>query len=174
MMNLQDAIGFVSKIRAYTILTDTAKRNKFIELYQYIFNEVPVCEGCTGDIENAIHKMLVHLRKNEAHDPTTLLKETDMSHYKLKPNVRYYSSTMKMYVTRYNLTDAVAERIIQENPSCVDLFETIPAAKPVEAEKVETQVASDTAAEAAVENRTIQPELPFGKSKKRKGNGNRK
>ena len=158
MVTLQEAIEFTKKLRAYNVLTDRKTADKFIDLYHYIFDDVPPCTGCTGDIENAIHKMLVHLKKNQGQNPDELLKETDMSHYRLKPNVRYYSNAMRIYITRYNLTDEVAKMMIAQDPKCVELFETIPD---VQAEE----------SPAVTEKKSpVQTEMKF----KGKGNGRRK
>ena len=45
-----------------------------------------------------------------------------MTKYTMLPKVRVMSSSLKIMVTQYNCTDAIAEALIKENPKHIALF----------------------------------------------------
>lgn len=122
MYEITEAYKFIQTLNVYTIVNNDETHKRFLEYYQFIFNESVNCSACPNDIEQAIHKLnwivKLHLKNNK----TELMKAENVCKYSMKPNVRLYSTTLGMMVTRFNCTDAIAEALIKENPNNKNLF----------------------------------------------------
>lgn len=121
MYNLEEIKEFIKSLSVHKVITNKITRETFIDVYNYAFDEYPECEGCASSIEQAIHKMKILLNLHNAND-VELIKSKNLMKYQMKNNVRVYSNTMKLMVTKYNCTDAIAEALIKEKQSNIDLF----------------------------------------------------
>jgi hypothetical protein len=121
MYNLAEIKEFQKSLSVNKVISNKATRSKFIEVYNYAFDEFPECEGCPSSIEQAIHKMKILLNLHSATD-VELIKSKNLMKYQMKNNVRIYSNNLKLMITKYNCTDAIAESLIKEKDSNIDLF----------------------------------------------------
>lgn len=120
MHSLQETKEFISTLNTYKILMNEDVRERFIELYYYIFEEYISCTGCASSLEMAMMKFNWVLKKHN--DTETLIKAKYLMKYKMQHNARVYSFKMNMVVTPHNCTDEVAELLMNENPKYRDLF----------------------------------------------------
>jgi hypothetical protein len=122
MYDTKEAYNFIQTLNVYTIVNNDDTHKRFLEYYQFIFNESVNCSACPNDIEQAIYKLnwivKLHLKNNKPE----LMKADKVCKYTMKPKVRLYSTALGMMVTKYNCTDAVAEALIKENPVNKNLF----------------------------------------------------
>jgi copper chaperone CopZ len=122
MYNVDEVSIFVKALKVYSVVTNKAIRDKYIEYYTFIFDTPPQCAGCPNEIEAAIQKLnwVMMLQINNGN--SQLLKAKVMTKYTMNPKVRVMSSSLGIMVTQYNCTDAIAEALIKENPKNIALF----------------------------------------------------
>lgn len=122
MYQLDEISIFVKALKVYSVATNKSIRDKYIDVYTFIFDTPPPCAGCPDEIEQGIHKLnwVIMLQINNGN--TELLKAKAMTKYTMLPKVRVMSSTLKIMVTQYNCTDAIAEALIKESPKNIALF----------------------------------------------------
>lgn len=121
MYNLAETKEFIKSLTTYKVVSNKTIREKLVDIYQYIFDEYPECDGCTSGIEQAIHKMKIIINLHNANQ-IELSKAKDLMMYQMKNNVRIYSNKLKLVVTKYNCTDEIAKVLIEEKSSNIDLF----------------------------------------------------
>lgn len=121
MYNLAEVKTFIKSLTIHQLISNKTTRSKFVDIYNYSFDEYPECEGCASGIEQAIHKMRILLNLHSATD-IELIKSKNLMKYQMKNNVRVYSNNLKLMITKFNCTDAIAEVLIKEKSTNIDLF----------------------------------------------------
>lgn len=121
MYNLEETKEFIKSLSVHKVITNKTIKEKFIDIYNFAFDDYPECEGCASSIEQAIHKMKILLNLHSAND-VELIKSKNIMKYQMKNNVRVYSNNLKLMITKYNCTDAIAEALIKEKESNINLF----------------------------------------------------
>jgi hypothetical protein len=123
MITTEEISTFLQKLSTYALLFDLKKNEQFLIYYHYAFDEYPPCSGCAGDLENAIMRLKVLLNKQK--ESVEFIKAKQLMKYQMKKEVQYYSSSMNMMVTKFNCTDAIAEKILLENPANAMFFDDV-------------------------------------------------
>ena len=131
MITTEEISKFLQKLSTYALLFDLKKNEQFLIYYHYAFDEYPPCSGCAGDLENAIMRLKVLVNKQK--ESVEFIKAKQLMKYQMKKEVQYYSSSMNMMVTKFNCTDAIAEKILLENPANAMFFENV---VPIAEEKI--------------------------------------
>lgn len=122
MHDINTVSGFLKTVNVYTLVNNEDVYNRFMEYYQYTFNHTVNCGVCPNDIEQAIHKLNWMVKLHIKNNNTVLMKADKVCRYSMKPNVRFFSNSLGIMVTRFNCTDAIAEALIKENPVNANLF----------------------------------------------------
>jgi hypothetical protein len=122
MYQVQEVSIFVKSLKVYDVVTNKSIRDKYIEIYSYIFGMSPSCAGCPNVIEEAIQKLKWVMILQVSNGNNELQKATRMTKYTMNPKVRIMSSSLGIMVTQFNCTDAIAEALIKENEKHRALF----------------------------------------------------
>lgn len=123
MIKVSDVKQFLNTVTVENYLTDSNTENLFDQYYLIIFNKINFCKGCSNDINMAIVRLKKEVSKQD--DNAELTRNMTQSKYKFKKDVRLYSNSLKMVITKHNLTDLIAEKLIAENGKHSDLFDII-------------------------------------------------
>lgn len=122
MYEVNTVTEFLKTVNVYTLVNSDDIYNRFMEYYGYVFDESLNCNACPNDIEQGIFKLNWVVKLHVKNNRTTLMKADKICKYTMKPNVRFFSTSLGIMVTRYNCTDSIAEALIKENPNNINLF----------------------------------------------------
>lgn len=122
MYQVEEVSIFVKSLKVYDVVTSKTIRDRYIEVYSFIFGISPSCAGCPNEIEVAIQKLKWIMMLQIKTGNTDLQKANEMTKYTMNPSVRIMSSTLGIMVTQFNCTDAIAEALIKENEKYRSLF----------------------------------------------------
>lgn len=123
MAKVKEVKVFLNAISVDQYLTDDKIQNEFNEYYTIIYKTINFCRGCSNDINMALMRLQKEIGKQE--DDAELNSNVIPSKYKFKKDVRLYSSSLRIMVTKYNLTDVIAEKLIAENGKHSELFDIV-------------------------------------------------
>jgi hypothetical protein len=128
MANVKEVKEFLNSISVEKYLTDQEIQDKFDYYYTIIYKNINFCKGCSNDIGMALMRLKKEVGKQD--DTSELDGNVAPTKYKFKKDVRLYSTSLKMMVTKHNLTDLIAEKLISENGKHSDLFEVADELQP--------------------------------------------
>ena len=128
MANVKKVKEFLASISVEKYMIDQEIQNEFDNYYTTFYKRIDFCKGCSNDINMALIKFQKEV--NNLEDGVELNNNVVPTKYKFKKDVRLYSNSMKMMVTKHNLTDAIAEKLIAENGKHSDLFDIVETASP--------------------------------------------
>ena len=120
MAVVKDIKEFLNLFSVESYLTDQQKQDKFDEYYITVYKKINFCKGCSNDINMALMRLKKELESQD--DNAELSDNIKPMKYKFKKDVRLYSNSLKMVITKHNLTDLIAERLIAENAKHTELF----------------------------------------------------
>jgi hypothetical protein len=123
MANVKKVKEFLASISVEKYMTDEEIQNEFDNYYTTIYKTINFCKGCSNDINMALMRLQKEVGKQE--DDAELNSNVVPTKYKFKKDVRLYSNSLKMMVTKHNLTDIIAEKLIAENGKHSDLFDIV-------------------------------------------------
>lgn len=123
MTQVKEVKEFLNSISVEQYLTDEATQDKFDNYYTIIYKTINFCKGCSNDINMALMRLKKEVGKQD--ENTELSSNVTPTKYKFKKDVRLYSSSLKMMITKHNLTDLIAEKLIAENGKHSDLFDLV-------------------------------------------------
>lgn len=128
MAQVKEVKEFLNSLSVELYLTDEEKQNKFDNYYITIYKSINFCKGCSNDITMALMRLKKEVGKQD--ENAELSNDIVPTKYKFKKDIRLYSTSMKMMVTKHNLTDLIAEKLIAENGKHSDLFDVEEIATP--------------------------------------------
>jgi len=123
MANVKEVKEYLNSISVEQYLTDAETQNKFDNYYTIIYKTINFCKGCSNDISMALMRLKKEVNKQD--DNSELTGNVTPTKYKFKKDVRLYSTSLKMMVTKHNLTDLIAEKLIAENGKHSELFDIV-------------------------------------------------
>lgn len=123
MANVKEVKEFLNSISVEQYLTDEIKQNQFDIYYTTIYKTINFCKGCSNDISMALMRLKKEVNKQD--DNAELISNVIPTKYKFKKDVRLYSSSLNLMVTKHNLTDLIAEKLIAENGKHAELFDLV-------------------------------------------------
>lgn len=122
MMTKEQFATYLKGLNVYRITISATEQQKFAEVYNSIFEQLPPCAGCPNEVEMALHKMQIYCDLLLQTKHTTIVKANQLMQYTMKEGVVIFSNTLNMMVSSFNCTDAVAELLIKENASNLQFF----------------------------------------------------
>jgi hypothetical protein len=128
MATVKEVKDFLNELTVELYLTDEAKQNKFDDYYTIIYKAINFCKGCSNDITMALMRLKKEVGNQD--ENAELSSNIIPTKYKFKKDIRLYSTSMKMMITKHNLTDLIAEKLIAENAKHSDLFDVTEIATP--------------------------------------------
>ncbi len=107
-------------------ITSTAGSKIIADVYKVLFNS-EVCQTCKGDVRNAYYAI-----RNHTLNPHVIKPVMEKSNFQIKNNgiIIDRNDENKMY-SNDNLTDAIAEKLLTENPALAVRFSVIPESFPL-------------------------------------------
>lgn len=123
MAQVKEVKEFLNSMSVEVYLTDEEKQNKFDYYYTIIYKSINFCKGCSNDISMALMRLKKEVSKQD--DEAELSDNIVPTKYKFKKDIRLYSTSMKMMITKHNLTDLIAEKLIAENGKHSELFDVV-------------------------------------------------
>lgn len=123
MANVKQVKEFLNSISVEQYLTDEETQNKFDNYYTIIYKTINFCKGCSNDIGMALMRLKKEIEKQD--ENAELNSNIIPTKYKFKKDVRLYSNSLKIMVTKHNLTDLIAEKLIAENGKHSELFDVV-------------------------------------------------
>jgi len=123
MANVKEVKEFLNSMSVEQYLIDQQTQDIFDNYYTIIYKTINFCKGCSNDIGMALMRLKKEVEKQD--ENSELNGNVAETKYKFKKDVRLYSTSLKMMITKHNLTDLIAEKLIAENGKHSELFDVI-------------------------------------------------
>jgi hypothetical protein len=120
MAKIKEVKDFVHLLSVEKYFENQELQDKFDEYYRIAIGSINFCKGCSNDISMAIVRLKQYLVNED--ETEELVNKRKIMKYTLKDNVRIYSNTMKLMITKHNCTDVIAEKLIAESERHKSLF----------------------------------------------------